>query len=265
MSGETSKKRCVIAIPVWKRLISENELVSLIQCICVLGSNPDYEIVLFGPERLDAGYYSAICGRIRKQKIEIVKFDDSLFESRLSYSHLLSSKEFYGRFSDYEYMLIYQLDAWVTADKLSEWCDKGYDYIGAPWCHFCRMCHVGTCHGYESESMVGNGGLSLRRIDTFMNRLPYETVGDALYGHEIPEDVYISLFREISRPRCDEACRFSVETNAKMLIGSKMEGDLPFGFHGLRIYDIELCEDIISSTFVGADILDRFKNEMKNA
>ena len=28
-------------------------------------------------------------------------------------------------------MLIYQLDCYLFEDKIDEWCNKGYDYIGA--------------------------------------------------------------------------------------------------------------------------------------
>lgn len=40
--------------------------------------------------------------------------------------------DFYRRFGKYKYMLIYQLDAFVFSDKLLDFCEMGYDYIGAP-------------------------------------------------------------------------------------------------------------------------------------
>ena len=35
-------------------------------------------------------------------------------------------------FLEYQYMLIYQLDAFVFEDKLDYFCELGYDYIGIP-------------------------------------------------------------------------------------------------------------------------------------
>jgi hypothetical protein len=43
------------------------------------------------------------------------------------------SEEFYQAFTDFEFMLIYQLDAFVFRDELADWCRSGYEYIGAPW------------------------------------------------------------------------------------------------------------------------------------
>jgi len=93
--------------------------------------------------------------------------DDKNFESIHSYSALLLNKGFYEKFSDYEYMLIYQLDSWVFKDELSQWCDKGYDYIGAPW-------FKGFSIAKENAKMrkfAGNGGFSLRKISTFVDML----------------------------------------------------------------------------------------------
>ena len=73
---------------------------------------------------------------------------------------LWMSKQFYFRFlPNYKYMLIYQLDAWVFTDNLQEWCDKGYDYIGAPFLSIVKKNSPRVIF-----KGVGNGGLSLRRI-----------------------------------------------------------------------------------------------------
>ena len=63
-------------------------------------------------------------------------------------------------------MLIYQTDAFVFRDELKDWCESGYDYIGAPWFeHFTDKEDVGNFIG------VGNGGFSLRKIDTHIKVL----------------------------------------------------------------------------------------------
>lgn len=248
-------KKCVIAIPIWKSVINGTELDSLVQCRCVLGNNVNYDIVFFGPERISEKYYSSLWKIFKVGDAEfpgIERFPDRCFESRLSYSHLLSSKEFYLRFSErYEHILVYQLDAWVFSDELEKWCGMDYDYIGAPWCHMCGI----LCNG--NRMFVGNGGLSLRRISAMTEKLPYESFDDAMYNESLNEDVYISLCGDIRRPTCSVAARFSVETNASSLIERY---GIPFGFHGLLSYDANLFINLTKKTFLGKEIVENGKN-----
>ena len=246
-------------VPVWKKLISAVEARSLAQCNLVLGGNDDYEITLFGPERLDEKYYQGVWKQYCNvpgecRPLKMVKLQDRCFESRLSYSHLLSSKEFYRIFGDFDYVLIHQLDAWVFSDELGGWCDRGYDFVGAPWCHLCRLDKGGDCSPYRSESFVGNGGLSLRKVSSFIEKLPYDSFDEAAFTEMLNEDVYISMIRGLRRPDCHEACKFSVETNARSLIAEVNGGKLPFGFHGLQVYDPELFEKLCNETFKGKDM-----------
>ena len=260
---------CAIAVPVWKVVLGLDEVKSLVQCRCVLGGNANYEIVLFGPKRLDWNYYRSLwsacpCGD--RDEPEIAVFDDRCFESRDAYSRLLSAKDFYGRFSGYGHVLLYQLDAWVFRDELSEWCDAGYDYVGAPWCHLCRM-GKGGCSGYESTGFVGNGGLSLRNVKSFVNALPYDTFDDVVYAQGMNEDLYVSMVGGLRKPPCSEAARFSVEANAAWLIDNRLGGNLPFGFHGLRVYDGGLFDDLVAKTFAGSEVMEKAfgKPETSNA
>jgi hypothetical protein len=73
-------------------------------------------------------------------------------------------KEFYRAFAEYEYILIYQLDCLVFASNLEEWCRKGWDYVGAPWL-------ADTKNPRKGFSGVGNGGLSLRRVQSALGAL----------------------------------------------------------------------------------------------
>lgn len=75
-----------------------------------------------------------------------------------AYSAMLMSPDFYRRFSDYRYILIYQTDCLVFRDELRAWCEAGFSYIGAPWL---RKDRDGTRRRYLA---VGNGGLSLRHV-----------------------------------------------------------------------------------------------------
>ena len=81
---------------------------------------------------------------------------------------MLLSPQFYKRFIDYKFILIYHLDALVFSDQLIEWCEMNYDYIGAPWIKHKDAPYAGNP---TYEGRVGNGGFSLRKIGSFLKVL----------------------------------------------------------------------------------------------
>lgn len=145
----------VVVIPVYKVQPTENELCSLRQCLRILGS---HDIRLIAPEGLDLQVYRYTFETFQLPLL-VEMFQPSYFANIGGYNKLMLSKDFYIRFADWEYMLIYQLDAWVFRDELDAWCEKGYDYIGAPWMKL---------NGKLDEKNCGNGGFSLRYIPTFI-------------------------------------------------------------------------------------------------
>lgn len=148
--------------------MKEAEERSLRQCLTVLGNHP---ICLIGPEGLDISAYEAIakaCGKTLEREC----FDPSYFRSVAGYNRLLLSRCFYERFAAWDYILIYQLDAWVFKDELDVWCAKGYDYIGAPWMKL---------NGQLDEKNSGNGGFSLRKVASFIELFDHE---GAIWGYE---------------------------------------------------------------------------------
>jgi len=92
------------------------------------------------------------------------RFPAEYFTDRYGYNRLLLSAEFYRAFARYEYVLVYQLDCLVFGSNLEEWCEKEWDYVGAPWLK------NPDCPD-EGFSAVGNGGLSLRRVDSALRVL----------------------------------------------------------------------------------------------
>jgi hypothetical protein len=92
------------------------------------------------------------------------RFPPQFFGSAQAHGKLLLSKRFYQSFLDYEFILIYHLDALVFGDELMEWCERGYDYIGAPWLLSPDTPHI-------TAQKVGNGGFSLRRVRSFLRVL----------------------------------------------------------------------------------------------
>jgi hypothetical protein len=92
------------------------------------------------------------------------RFPPRFFGSAQAHGRLLLSKRFYEAFLDYEFILIYHLDALVFSDELADWCERGYDYIGAPWLLSPDTPHI-------TAEKVGNGGFSLRRVRSFLRVL----------------------------------------------------------------------------------------------
>lgn len=151
--------KCVIAIPVYQVVPSIAEQRSFEQALKILGN---YRIALLTYRELDTSYYEKVAHEFSSY-IAIEYFDKKFFDSLQGYNSLCLSLDFYERFSKYDYMLIYQLDAYVFRDELEYWCNKGYDYIGAPWFEENKSYEVSA-----KLWAVGNGGFSLRKVSTFI-------------------------------------------------------------------------------------------------
>jgi len=147
----TDSIRAVIVVPIYKETLNAFEEISLKRCLEVFR---DREICYVAPWGL------RIPALPTGQNLEVERFDASYFGSQQDYNRLMVAVDFYRRFENYEFMLIYQLDAYVFRDELDFWCKRGWDYIGAPWFEGDRM-----------EPMAGNGGFSLRRIPAFISIL----------------------------------------------------------------------------------------------
>jgi hypothetical protein len=146
----------IVVIPVYKEHPTHPELISLRQCLRILNKHTVY---LVAPENLETAIYQSIFNEYNVPlKIEL--FEMSFFCSAMGYNRLLLKRFFYERFADFDYMLIYQLDAYVFKDDLDYWCSKGYDYIGAPWMKL---------NGKLDKENSGNGGFSLRKIQSFID------------------------------------------------------------------------------------------------
>lgn len=146
-------KRCIITVPVYKENPNVFEIASIKQCVKVLGEK--YEILLFCPDELNLSKYEAECNNY---SFSILRCDKRYFASQKSYSDLCETWQFYDLLSNYEYMIIYQLDAWIFEDKVEYFMNMGYDYIGA--------IHLMGYQG-DAEGRNGNGGFCLRNTKQF--------------------------------------------------------------------------------------------------
>lgn len=152
---------CVV-IPIYRSSLTAEEKISFIQYGKVLGH---YTTYVACPDDL------VLPKELRKMhNVKIMRFDKHYFEDIAGYNKLLLSEKFYRRFTSHQFMLIYQLDAYVFRDELMDWCGKGYDYIGAPWFN-----DFGEGTSKDELWKVGNGGFSLRKISAHIKTIQNQT------------------------------------------------------------------------------------------
>lgn len=149
--GSKSLQTVAVVVPRYMKRLTADEEVSYRHLMRFLGRYDKYFVI---PKSLS----------LNDPNFGVVRFGDEFFRSTITYSALLLSKEFYRAFSHYKFILVYQLDALVFSDQLLDWCEKNWDYIGAPWI----KCEAAP---FVEEPRVGNGGFSLRKVDSFMHVL----------------------------------------------------------------------------------------------
>lgn len=171
-------KDCIIIIPVYKSL-QVNDRIAIKQAIKM---TPGVEKTFIMPDNLpiDESFTEF-------SSFSVKRFENHYFTSKMSYNMLMLSLNFYKRFSDYKYMLIHHTDVFLFKPELQYWCYKNYDYIGAPWLrpHKIKKAKIYSqlinslplifSHRLKNRvkhyNNVGNGGLSLRKINTFIKIL----------------------------------------------------------------------------------------------
>ena len=227
---------CAIVIPIYKENPTEIEKSSLIQCCKVLGK---HNFSLVCPSSLNVDAYIAVLKEYGI-KFGVVEFDRQYFTGIRGYNLLMLNADFYTRFAKYDFMLIYQLDAWVFGDDLDYWCDQGFDFIGAPWRRFDFLRN--RLHILESGV---NGGFSLRKIGSFINILNVSGNDKKILDRYLlggrNEDGFFSTYaakidHSFKVAPSDVAMRFSFEQKPAELF-RLMGNALPFGCHAWRKYD----------------------------
>jgi hypothetical protein len=106
---------CCICIPIYKDEISETEVVSLRQCLKMLNN---FDIYFVTHKGLEHTQYDKICSKYVLVGIRYKYFPSKFFMNINGYNSLLLSKKFYLSFLEYEYMLIYQLYAFIFSNQL---------------------------------------------------------------------------------------------------------------------------------------------------
>lgn len=262
----------IVVVPLYESNPDQWQRLSFEQCCRILGGHP---ICIATNKEVDIRQYQKIASQFGL-KILREDFESSYFASIAGYNRLMLDKHFYQRFAEYEYMLVYQLDAWVFRDELDDWCNKGYDYIGAPWIEKDE-------NGNIELAGVGNGGFSLRRIQHFIDVLSHRgpvrsgkqlhlkpSIKNKVYkffyslGYQnnlsyykkdetIFEDIFLSIFLADTKlraltPDAETACHFAFEQAPSYLYSKTKQ--LPFGCHAWQKYEYDsFWKEHISPSF----------------
>ena len=153
--GERARRPVAVVVSLPSRPLNAEEHISLRHVEHYLGAHPRYVLAAEGAEVDFPGF-------------GVKRFAARFFGSARAHTNLLLTPHFYEAFRDYRFILIYHLDALVFSDDLLAWCERDWDYIGAPW----MPSAYGTwLRHWDRASRVGNGGFSLRKVDSFIRVL----------------------------------------------------------------------------------------------
>ncbi|MCI8402870.1 MAG: hypothetical protein HFI38_12410 [Lachnospiraceae bacterium] len=222
------KEKAAVVVPYYHEKLTETEAISFRNCLDTFKGK--YPIVLVIPERMKKSPYLPL-------DVLYEPVPDGWLQSIDSYNQMMLSEAFYIRFIKYEYILIFQLDAFAISDSLQSFCDYGYDYIGAPWLKGMRYLRSSE----RGVWFVGNGGFSLRRVEAFMTilrRLSTESVNrheDIFWASCDSADFHVAPM--------DIALKFSFEQDVRQCY-EQNNNELPFGCHAWEKYDFDFWRPV---------------------
>lgn len=217
--GQQYNNDCIIMIPIYKQFLSKTEDASLRQVIKILGNS--YELCICCPFNIFTDYYTYKYN----YNFSYLQCNNNYFVKQMSYSWLCEEAEWYKCFQNYKFMLIYQLDGWIFKNEIDKFVKLDYDYIGSPW-------RAGI-NSLTHNEMVGNGGISLRKIETFINictnldlskyNQAFVNLEDLLFCHMLKDQLNIAPVKD--------AIPFCVDQDPEYWY-NKNNKQLPMATHG---------------------------------
>lgn len=230
-------QQTAILVPIYQPTLAPLEEYSLDVSLRTLAGRT---VMFIAPDGLDTAYYAD-----RYPRLAVERFDAASFANIPGYNRLLLSTAFYERFTTHTHMLILQTDAIVLRDELDAWCASPYDYLGAPWPDgnelLINLDRFEGAYGKRIKVHVGNGGLSLRRIDktiALLREFPQATQVFCQTGSS--EDLFFSFMGSLSRdfvlPGEITASRFALELRPTYYFHVN-GGALPMGAHAWWKYE----------------------------
>lgn len=221
-----------------------------------------YKQVIAAPEGLEIDTQFGLL-----QQLEIKRFAAHFFKGIEGYNQLLLSSIFYRTFQHFEYMLIHQADVYLFREELAEWCNKNFDYIGAPWFRPDKLNRSKLYQQWQKVKLffkkhklyaqrhnkVGNGGLSLRKVSTalkVLEKVPSSILAPYIKreNHAFNEDIFWSLeapkIVDFKIPDWQEGMRFAVEFHPEIAY-KYLNQELPFGCHAPLKYNVKFWQQFI--------------------
>lgn len=258
-----NKKRLCVVIPIYKKELNKNEK-SALESYEQYFQNVDFSFL--APKHLDCSYYNKTY-----PKFSIERFDNKFFKNAKTYNKLMLNRNVYARYQQYEYILIAQTDAIIFnySANFEEFMDMGYDYIGSPWySQPIKNLKNEPTWKYILKRIVihnpsvlksGNGGFSLRKVNSFITLLDEETLFLKLFWH-FNEDIYFAYRGAVGNNRISVAPqkvgeRFALDEGMK----DKAEILKPAALHGWEVY----FKDLAELNEVRNRCIQRFKQENK--
>lgn len=239
-----------IIVPIYREKLDPSEIISLKQLFKILDK---HTITIIHPEKISLSFLDEY-----NFSFSSIAFKNEYFEGIYGYNKLTLSPTFYLAFKDYDFILIYQTDAYVFRDELIEWCTKDYDYIGGPWTARKQTLFQQVLFKWNAFLLnmfnqkvkdrtaffkVGNGGFSLRKTKVFINlSKKYENyIAENVIRTPkdfIPEDVFWSLNipnieDTLHVPSYEEALKFGFDRRPHIAY-KQNNNNLPFGAHGIN-------------------------------
>ncbi len=235
------KPTLIIVVPIYRSELSADEQISIerLTTLCPLPK------CIVAPEGL------ALPPLLQTWSVEY--FAPHFFQGIHSYNRLMLSAEFYQRFTQYDYMLIHQTDVFLFRNDLEQWCQQGYTYIGAPWLIKRKYKGLGRILLYlraiphrlqrrpflplDFGGKVGNGGLSLRHINDFLqvctNQQPeiQQWLIKSQTQREYNEDCFWATRPGWRYPTYQHALTFSIDLDPADAM-QQNHNQLPMGCHG---------------------------------
>ncbi len=231
-------KRVAIVVPMSSRTgLTPDEQISLRHLRHYLGR---YDKFMIAPPGVEMPF----------DDFTVKRFAPSFFGSIRAHMNLLVSPKFYNAFKDYQFILIFHLDALVFSDQLEEWCARDFDYVAPPWIKYPGAPY----EGLPIENKVGNGGFSLRKVSSFLNvlkkvRKPEFTRSylrrilrrGKKFEHRGGEDIFWALHAtgfvpDFKLAPLETALEFGFECNPRLCFEINHQ-QMPFGCHAWPKYD----------------------------
>jgi hypothetical protein len=241
-------EKVAVVVPIYKKELDALEQYSLDYSLATLVGR---EIFFVGSVELDRHYYFKRYG-----SIPFVAFNDACFQTITGYNRLLLSTAFYKQFTHYDFILVLQTDAITLRDELDFWCGQPFDYVGAPWPDgyelFVNAGKFEGGNGRRVRAMVGNGGLSLRRVYKCLSLLEEFADIVSLFDRTgSSEDLFFSVMGTLSGdfiiPNEMIASRFSLELKPSYYHAVN-GGRLPMGSHAWWKYEPEFWRPYLKYT-----------------